>query len=59
MKIFINFLQGCYVRMVSADDVNIVGGSIHTVKKIGASVVASKEFGPPVNATKTKHVVMF
>ena len=39
-----------------ADDVNILGGSIHTVKeKAEALVVASKEIGLEVNADKTKY----
>jgi hypothetical protein len=38
----------CYV-----DNVNIVGGDIRTIKKIGASVVASKEIFLAVNAKKT------
>jgi len=34
-----------------ADDVNILGGSVHTVKEnAGALVVASKETGLEVNA---------
>jgi len=38
----------CYV-----DNGNIVGGGIHGIKKIGASVVASKEICLAVNAKKT------
>jgi hypothetical protein len=45
--------------MVYADDVNILGGSVHTVKQnTEAMVVASKEIGLEVNAEKTKHTVM-
>ena len=37
----------------------MLGGDIHTVKKnMEALVVASKEIGLEVNATKTKYVVM-
>ena len=37
----------------------ILGGSIHTMKKIAeALVAASKEIGLEVNADKTKYVVM-
>jgi hypothetical protein len=37
-----------------ADDVNILGGSIHTIKKnTEALVTAGKESGPEVNAEKT------
>ena len=42
-----------------ADDVNILGGSIHTVKENTESlVVATKEIGLEVNADKTKYMVM-
>ena len=42
-----------------ADDVNILGGNIHTVKENAeALVVATKETGLEVNADKTKYVVM-
>jgi len=39
-----------------ADDVNILGGSVHTVKKNAeALIVASKEIGLEANADKTKY----
>ena len=42
-----------------ADDVNILGGSIRTVKENAeALVVATKEIGLEVNADKTKYMVM-
>jgi hypothetical protein len=42
-----------------ADDVNILGGSVHTVKENAeALVVATKENGLEVNADKTKYMVM-
>jgi len=42
-----------------ADDVNILGRSIHCIKKnTEASVFASKETGLGVNADKNKYVVM-
>jgi hypothetical protein len=45
--------------MVYSDDVNILGGSIHTVKKnTEALVVASKETGLEVNAEEGKYMVM-
>ena len=44
---------------IYADDVNILGGSVHTVKKhTEALVVASKEIGLEVNADTTKYMVM-
>jgi hypothetical protein len=39
-------LSGTYQLLVKADDVNMLGGSVHTVKKNGeALVVASKKKG--------------
>jgi hypothetical protein len=45
--------------LVNTDDINILGGSVNTVKeKAEALVVASKEMGLEVNADKTKYIVM-
>ena len=45
--------------LVYADDVNILGGGVDTVKKnTEAIIVASKETGLEVNADKTKYMVM-
>jgi len=42
-----------------ANDVNILGRSVHTIKKnTEALVIASKETGLEVNADKTKYMVM-
>jgi len=52
-------LDGTHQLLVYADDVNIMGGSVHTVKEnAGALIVASKEIGIEVNADKTKYMVM-
>jgi len=52
-------LNGTNQFLVYADDVNILGGSVHTVKENAeALVVASKEIGLEVNADKTKYMVM-
>ena len=52
-------LNGTHQLLVYADDVNILGGSIHTLKENAeALVVASKETGREVNADKTKYTVM-
>ena len=46
--------------MVYADDVNILGGKIHTIKeKIESLLATSKEIGLEVNADKTKYMDMF
>jgi hypothetical protein len=43
-------LNGTHQLLVSADDVNILGGSIHTMKEnTDALVVASKDTGLEVN----------
>jgi hypothetical protein len=44
---------------VYADDVDILGGSMHGIKKNTETlVVASKEIGLDINAEKTKYRVM-
>jgi hypothetical protein len=46
-------------QLVYVDDVNMLGGSIHAIKKnTEAFVVTSKEIGLEVNAEKTKYMVM-
>ena len=52
-------LNGTHQFLVYADDVNVLGGSIHTVKEnVEALIVTSKETGLEVNADKTKYTVM-
>jgi len=52
-------LNGTHHLLVYADDVNILGGSVHTIKKNAeALVVASKETGLEVNVDKMKYMVM-
>jgi len=52
-------LNGTHQLLAYADDVNILGGSIHTVEENAeALVVATKEIGLEVNADKTKCTVM-
>ena len=52
-------LNGTHQLLVYADDVNILGGSAHTVKENAeALVVATKEIGLEVNADKTKYMIM-
>ena len=52
-------LNGTHQLLAYADDVNILGGSIRTVKENAeAVVVATKETGIEVNADKTKYKVM-
>ena len=52
-------LNGPHQLLVYADDVNIMGGSIHTIKENAeALVVANAEIGLDMNADKTKYMVM-
>ena len=51
-------ISGTHQLLVYTDDVNILGGSVHTIKEnTEALVVDSKEIGLEVNANKTKYVV--
>jgi hypothetical protein len=48
-----------HISLHYAYDVNILGGSVHSIKKnTEALAVASKENGLKVNADKTKYMVM-
>jgi hypothetical protein len=52
-------LNGTHQLLAYADDVNILGGSVHTVKENAETlVVAAKENGLEVNAVKTKYMIM-
>jgi sorting nexin-29 len=52
-------VNGTHQLLVYADDVNIVGGSIHSIKKNAKDlVIAIKEIGLEVNAEETKYMVM-
>jgi hypothetical protein len=51
-------LNGTHQVLVYADDVNILEGSVHTIKvNAEALVVASKEIELEANADKTKYEV--
>jgi len=52
-------LNGTHQLLFYADDVNKLGGSVHTSEKnTEALVVASKETGLEVNADKNKYMIM-
>ena len=53
-------LDGTHQHVVCADDINLMGESILTVKKnIKAFLVASKETGLAPNVEKFKYVYIF
>jgi hypothetical protein len=52
-------LNGTHQLLAYAEDVNILGGSVHTVKENAESlVVVTKEIGLEVNTDKTKYMGM-
>ena len=52
-------LNGTHRLLAYADDVNILAGSIHTLKENAETLVAAtKEIGLEVSAYKTKYMVM-
>jgi len=52
-------LNGTHQLLVYTDDVNMLGGSIHTIKENAeALIVSSKKTWLEVNADKTKYMVM-
>jgi hypothetical protein len=52
-------LNGTHKLLAYADGVNILGGSVHTVRENAeALVIATKEIGLEVNTDKTKYMVM-
>jgi len=52
-------LNGTHQLLAYADDVNILGGSIHTLKENAeALVAATREMGLEVSADKTRYMVM-
>jgi hypothetical protein len=52
-------LNGTHQLLAYVDDVNILGGSVHTVKENAeALVVATKEIELVLNADKSKYMIM-
>jgi len=52
-------LNGTHQLLAYADDVNILGGSLHTVKESAETLLAAtREIGLELSADKTKYMVM-
>jgi hypothetical protein len=52
-------LNGTHQILAYADEVNVLGGSIHPVKENAEALVAAvREIGLEVSADKTKYMVM-
>ena len=52
-------INGTHQLLAYADDVNILGGSLHTLKENAEALVAATwEIGEEVSAVKTKYMVM-
>jgi len=53
-------LNGTHQLLPYANDVNILGGNVHTVKKnVEALAAATKEIGLELNALKTEYMTFF
>ena len=51
-------LNGTHQLLVYADDVNILGGRVHTIKENAEALIVAWEIGLEVNVDKTKYMVM-
>jgi hypothetical protein len=52
-------LNGAYQQLVYADEVNLLGGNVDTIKKNTETLIdTSKEVGLEVNAEKTKYMLL-
>jgi hypothetical protein len=52
-------LNGTYLLLICADDMNLLGDNIDTIKKDAQILIdASKEIGLEVNTEKTKYMLL-
>jgi hypothetical protein len=52
-------LNGIHQLLVYADDVNLLGNSVNTIRENSETLLqASRDIGPEINAEKTKYMIM-